>query len=41
MHIPGNKASQSDSKKPLILVMTVPVIPIQKSHPWVLTSPKT
>ncbi|MCW2311919.1 glutaredoxin [Rhodoferax antarcticus] len=41
VHIPGNKASQSDSKMPLIPVTTVPVIPIQKRNPWVLTSPKT
>ena len=37
LHIPRNKASQSDSKMPLIPVTTVPVIPIQKSHPWILT----
>jgi len=33
VHIPRNKARQSDSKMPLIPVTTVPVIPIQKNHP--------
>jgi hypothetical protein len=28
MHIPANKASRSDSKKPLIPLAGVPVIPI-------------
>jgi hypothetical protein len=33
LHIPDNKANQSDSRMPLIPVTTVPVTPIQKMQP--------